>query len=239
MAALAGDSDADGCGVARTASAGALGTASALGVADWLEGSGVATSTGSECEAAGPEGARWREQANAAPLTTTARNSLLPRPCTPSNASTGHRTTSMLRSMRAGILTPVLALVVWSFVMWGWLYATRLPAMRRARIDPRMIKRKSDIDALPTKVQQVADNYNHLHEQPTVFYALAFYSYLVGVVDPLAVGLAWAYVGLRVLHSLVQATVNFVPLRFVVFALSTFVLIAIAARNLLALAGHK
>jgi len=145
----------------------------------------------------------------------------------------------MLRAMRAGILTPVLALVVWSFVMWGWLYATRLPALRRARIDPRRIKRKSDIDALPTSVQQVADNYNHLHEQPTVFYALAFYSYLVGVVDPLAVGLAWAYVGLRVLHSLVQATVNFVPLRFLVFALSTFVLMAIAARNLLALAGHQ
>jgi hypothetical protein len=144
----------------------------------------------------------------------------------------------MLRAMRAGILTPVLALVVWTFVMWVWLYATRLPAIRRAGLDARKIKRKSDIDALPTSVQQVADNYNHLHEQPTVFYALAFYSYLVGVVDPLAVALAWAYVGIRVLHSLVQATVNFVPLRFVVFALSTFVLMAISARNLLALAGH-
>jgi len=82
LGAVAADSDADGCGIARAAAAEALGTATALGVAAWLDGSGVVTSTWSECAAAGPAGARWREQANAAPLTTTARNSLLPRPCT-------------------------------------------------------------------------------------------------------------------------------------------------------------
>lgn len=137
--------------------------------------------------------------------------------------------------MFATMMTPVLALIVWTFVVWIWMYATRLPAMRAAGIDATKIKRKSDLDPLPTKVQQIADNYNHLHEQPTVFYALAIYSHLVGVIDPLNIVLAWAYVALRVAHSAIQCTVNFVPLRFVVFACSTIVLIVIAGRNLMAL----
>jgi hypothetical protein len=133
------------------------------------------------------------------------------------------------------ILLPVLALVVWTFVIWTWMYLTRIPAMFRAGIDAKRIKRKSDLDALPVSVQQIADNFNHLHEQPTVFYALAFYSHLVGVADEFSIGLAWTYVALRVLHSLIQCTFNFVPLRFAVFCLSTFVMIVIAFRNILAL----
>jgi hypothetical protein len=132
-------------------------------------------------------------------------------------------------------LTPVLGLTVWTFVMWFWMYATRIPALRAAGLDPARIKRKDDIEVLPVAVKQIADNYNHLHEQPTVFYALAFYSYLVGVADPLNVGLAWAYVGLRVVHSLVQSTVNFVPVRFAVFTLASLVLMIMTARNVLAL----
>jgi hypothetical protein len=137
--------------------------------------------------------------------------------------------------MQTTILTPVLALIVWTFVIWFWLYATRLPAMRAAGLDPARVKRKSDLDPLPVSVQQIADNYNHLHEQPTVFYALAIYSHLVGVVDPLNVGLAWAYVALRIAHSLIQCTWNFVPVRFMVFSLSSLTLMVIAVRNVLAL----
>lgn len=137
--------------------------------------------------------------------------------------------------MQHNMLTPVLALIVWTFVIWLWMYATRLPAMRAAGINPRRIKRKADIDALPVSVQQIADNYNHLHEQPTVFYALMVYTHLVGVADPANLALAWLYVGLRVAHSLIQCTVNFVPVRFLVFSLSTLTLIAITVRNVLAL----
>lgn len=135
------------------------------------------------------------------------------------------------------MLTPMLALIVWTFVIWGWMYATRLPAMRAARINPRRIKRKSDLDALPVSVQQIADNYNHLHEQPTVFYALAIYTHLVGTGDLPNVVLAWMYVGLRIAHSLIQCTTNFVPTRFFVFSAATLVLIAIALRNVMALFG--
>jgi hypothetical protein len=133
------------------------------------------------------------------------------------------------------ILVPVLALCVWTFVLWFWMYVTRLPAMKKARIDARRIKRKHELDPLPVSVQQIADNYNHLHEQPTIFYALAFYSHLVGVADSLNIQLAWAYVFLRVAHSLIQCTINFVPLRFLVFTAASIVLMIIALRNVLAL----
>jgi hypothetical protein len=137
--------------------------------------------------------------------------------------------------MQPNILTPMLALIVWTFVLWLWMYATRIPAMRAAGIDVTKIKRKGDLDALPVKVQQIADNYNHLHEQPTVFYALSIYSHLVGVADPLNVGLAWTYVGLRVAHSLIQCTTNFIPVRFGVFVLASLILIIMTIRNVLAL----
>jgi hypothetical protein len=133
------------------------------------------------------------------------------------------------------MMTPVLMLVCWTLIMWLWMYATRIPAMQKAGINPAQMKEKSEMDVLPRSVRQVADNYNHLHEQPVIFYALAIYSHLVGVADPLNVGLAWSYVILRVAHSLFQSTVNFIPVRFALFALSSVVLIVMAVRNLLAL----
>ena len=137
--------------------------------------------------------------------------------------------------MRINVLTPVLALIVWTFIVWFWMYATRIPAMRAAGIDARRVKRKDELDPLPVKVKQIADNYNHLHEQPTVFYALMVYTHLVGVADTVSLALGWTYVGLRVAHSLIQCTWNFVPVRFMVFSASSLVLLAIALRNVLAL----
>src|ERR1700741_1238878 len=104
------------------------------------------------------------------------------------------------------MLTPILALILWTFVIEVWMYATRIPAMRAARINPKRVKRKEDIDALPVPVKQIADNFTHLHEQPTVFYALAIYTHLVAAGDPLNVALAWVYVAVRIAHSLIQCT---------------------------------
>jgi len=81
-------------------------------------------------------------------------------------------------------------------------------------------------------VRSVADNYNHLHEQPTIFYALMFFAALTGGGDAFALGLAWAYVLLRIVHSLVQATFNRVVVRFSVFALASLVLVAFTVREL-------
>ncbi|MDP3738982.1 MAG: MAPEG family protein [Hyphomonadaceae bacterium] len=133
------------------------------------------------------------------------------------------------------VTSPILALILWTFVMWFWMYMTRIPAMRAAGIDPAKVKGKEDLGRLPQKVNWIADNYNHLHEQPTVFYALAIYTHLVGVIDPISVALCWIYVGIRVVHSIVQATSNFVPLRFYIFAAGSLVLMILAGRNLYAL----
>ena len=132
-------------------------------------------------------------------------------------------------------MAPVLVLASWTLVMWIWMYATRLPAMKKAGIDASKMKEKSEMDVLPRGVRQIADNYNHLHEQPVVFYALAIYSHSVGVVDVLTIHMAWAYVVLRIAHSVFQSTINFIPVRFVLFALSSVCLIVLAARNLFAL----
>jgi len=132
----------------------------------------------------------------------------------------------------APILAPVVALVLWSMVMWAWLYATRIPAMQKARISLDPTLTTADLAAkLPPNVRWKADNYNHLMEQPTVFYATALALALAGAgADPLNVGLAWGYVGLRVVHSLIQATVNVIMLRFAVFSVASLVLVALAAR---------
>jgi hypothetical protein len=140
--------------------------------------------------------------------------------------------------LMSNMLTPALGLIVWTFVVWAWMYATRIPAMQKAGIAAGKLKRKSDLDALPLGVQQIADNYNHLHEQPTVFYALAVYSHLVGVSDVTNIALAWLYVVIRIVHSLIQATSNYVPVRFFVFVTSSVVLIVITARNVWALFGE-
>jgi len=133
------------------------------------------------------------------------------------------------------MLTPVLALISWTLLIWLWMYALRMPAMSAAKIDPDDARHPGSLNSLPSKVRAVADNYNHLHEQPTVFYALAFYSVLAGADDATNVTLAWTYVGLRVAHSLIQNTINKVVLRFTVFSLSSLVLIGITVRNVMAL----
>lgn len=137
--------------------------------------------------------------------------------------------------MPAPILTPALALVCWTLVMWFWLYATRIPAMRAVGLD--RFKEKKDLDTLPRAARQVADNYNHLHEQPVLFYALVFYCHLASMGDGTNVMLAWIYVGFRVAHSLFQALVNFIPVRFALFALGSFALMGIAIRCVIAALG--
>jgi hypothetical protein len=72
--------------------------------------------------------------------------------------------------MFQSMMTPVLMLASWTMVMWLWMYATRIPPMQKAGIRPAELKEKSQLDVLPRSVRQVADNYNHLHEQPVVFF---------------------------------------------------------------------
>jgi hypothetical protein len=128
------------------------------------------------------------------------------------------------------MLGPVIALAGWTGVMWAWMYVTRIPAIIQARM--RMdsnAPRGEQMAKLPAKVRWKADNYNHLMELPTVFYAVALALAVMGEASALALGLAWAFVGLRVVHSLQQALVNHIPTRFALFSLSSLVLFALVA----------
>lgn len=138
------------------------------------------------------------------------------------------------------ILQPLVALMVWTMVMWLWMYVTRIPAMSRAKVDPDALARDPDASLdrlLPAQVQWKAHNYNHLHEAPTVFYAVGLLLAIIGQGDGMNALLAWIYVGLRVIHSLVQATANKVMVRFVLFALSSLVLIALILHAAMAVFG--
>jgi len=128
------------------------------------------------------------------------------------------------------ILQPVVALLAWTMVMWVWMYATRIPAMNKGGIDAKNLVggEGSSLRAhLPENVSWKADNYNHLHEAPTLFYAVAIVLAIVGYGDGFNALLAWAYVGLRIAHSIVQATINRVIIRFALYALSSRVLMAL------------
>lgn len=123
-----------------------------------------------------------------------------------------------------GMIAPVVALAAWSLVMLIWLYATRIPAMGKAKIKPGDAT-KAQMEALPSA--NVANNYNHLMEQPTIFYAICFALQFLGQTQDINIGLAWLYVVLRVVHSLVQATVNIIIIRWSIFMLASLVLAAL------------
>lgn len=147
--------------------------------------------------------------------------------------------------MESSILEPVVALAAWTMIIWIWMYATRLPAMGRAGIDgTKMVGSSAGAlrDALVAKGEEkaswVADNYNHLHEAPTIFYAVCLVLAMVGQGENLNATIAWAYVGLRVAHSLVQIFSNRVIIRFALFALSSIALIMLVAHAVMAVLLH-
>lgn len=136
------------------------------------------------------------------------------------------------------ILKPVIVLAGWTMVMWLWMYITRLPAMTAAKIDSKTLVGGTGqtLDAvLPAKTQWIAHNYNHLHEAPTVFYAVALVLAMIGQGDGFNVDIAWAYVGLRIVHSLVQVLSNRVIVRFGIFVLSSIALMMLVAHAAMAL----
>jgi len=133
------------------------------------------------------------------------------------------------------IVAPVVVLVAWSMLMMIWLYATRFPAMRRKGISlkGRVGTTGRALDGVvEDQVQWKAHNYNHLMEQPTLFYAVAISLALIGAGHGINLWLAWAYVAFRILHSLIQATVNVVLWRFAAFALASFCLLGLTVHAL-------
>ncbi|KAI9665985.1 MAG: hypothetical protein M1821_003920 [Bathelium mastoideum] len=152
-----------------------------------------------------------------------------------------------INDQQKALFAPAIALLCWTFVMEAWMYATRIPAFSKYNVKLSGQALKADWDRqLPASVRWKADNYNHLHEQPTLFYVviflLAFLSQSGGATSKLGlsdgaggatsldVGLAWLYVGLRFTHSLIQALANPILVRFSVFVSSSFVLLGLTLR---------
>ena len=136
--------------------------------------------------------------------------------------------------MQAQILAPAAVLVLWSLVMLYWMAMTRLPAIKKASGggigEAKPGGRGQDLEGvIPDKVQWKAHNYAHLMEQPTVFYPAVVILAVMGA-GAVDVALAWIYVALRIIHSLYQATVNVVKIRFLIFLLATIVLTILAVR---------
>ena len=135
--------------------------------------------------------------------------------------------------MHSEILKPVTFLAVWSMVMWLWMYATRIPAlMRNPEYDAATAVGSVGADIrgkVSARVQWKADNYNHLMEQPTVFYAVTIALAVMGAGGGLNATLAWIYVGIRIAHSLVQVLINRVVVRFALHVLGTIPLLMLTA----------
>ena len=136
--------------------------------------------------------------------------------------------------VETAILAPAAVLAGWTMIVFLWLIARRMPAFAAAGIKvgsmPAGARGVDTEPQLSTKANWISHNYTHLMEQPTVFYPVVIMLALMGDNSTLSVNLAWGYAGIRVLHSLWQANVNTIPVRFALFALSSLCLITLAAR---------
>lgn len=137
------------------------------------------------------------------------------------------------------ILKPVAVLAGWTMLMWVWMYATRIPAINKL---PKDAAPGADVGwtgakleaLLQPSIQWKAHNYNHLHEAPTIFYAVALLLAMTGQGDGMNATIAWIYVALRIVHSLWQSLVNKVAIRFLLFALSSLALMALVLHAIIA-----
>ena len=136
--------------------------------------------------------------------------------------------------MLAQMLAPAAVLIAWSLLILFWMAFTRLLALCKAG-GPGAAKpggRGQVLEGvIPDKINWKSHNYAHLMEQPTLFYAASVIIALLGA-SALDTVFAWIYVALRIVHSIWQATVNVVKIRFLLFIASTIALIYLAYRAL-------
>lgn len=132
------------------------------------------------------------------------------------------------------MMQPVMVVALLTVVMTLWMFATRIPAMARLKIHPQQAQDTSKLkDLLPSEVSRVSNNYNHLFEQPTLFYVICITIAMLGHVDMIHLISAWLFAGFRIAHSLIQATIDIVMARFTLFALSWIILAFMVIREAL------
>ena len=121
------------------------------------------------------------------------------------------------------IIYPVFSLVILTFIMLAATGITRLISVRRRQVRPRYYVLMSG-DTPPDYVQKVGRNMANLLEVPVLFYLLAVLVVVFEINNQLLVDLAWLYVALRLVHSIIHISYNNVPHRFIVFVLSVVTL---------------
>ena len=131
---------------------------------------------------------------------------------------------------QTALLTPIFTLILWTFAI------TAIMAYGRVRFtkDPQDAAHTRDLKGMmPAWVERTADNYNHLFEQPVAFYVVTLSIALMNNIEPLMVQLAWGFVFVRIIHSLVQLTINIVLLRFAIFAIGWLIIAYMALSQLI------
>lgn len=129
------------------------------------------------------------------------------------------------------LLGPLVGLNLWTFGIEALLYKRRIPALAKYNVtfDPETVKKQKE-EKLPGFVKWPADNFNNLLEQPTQFYAILLGLSFLDVKDKRTIATAWAYVGLRMLHSIIHVSTNNPGIRFPVWLSSSFALFGLTAQ---------
>jgi hypothetical protein len=121
------------------------------------------------------------------------------------------------------ILLPAMALVALTFVVMVRMYMTRVAQMKRERIHPQAVATSAQAAQKLTD-SGAADNFRNLSELPVLFYFGVAVALALGVHDAGLLGLAWVFVALRVVHSVIQCSYNKVMHRFKAFLAGSLVL---------------
>ena len=123
------------------------------------------------------------------------------------------------------IFDPFIGMLLLTFVVWVVMYVRRIAFLTKNKIAAqRLATPERGAKIIPEEVSYPSNNLKNLFELPVIFYALCLYLYATGQVDDIYLMAAWVFFGMRVVHSLIQCTVNIVMLRFIVYACSSIAL---------------
>ena len=128
------------------------------------------------------------------------------------------------------IFKPMLVQAAMMTILGYWLVWARIGSLVRGKITEKSVEKHG----WQGWIKNAGDNYSNQFEIPVVFFVLCFALYLMNAVTPLALGLAWFFVGSRIVHALVHLSVNIIKHRFLVFLLGYFALTAMLAITLMA-----
>ena len=130
------------------------------------------------------------------------------------------------------ILYPMFGMIALSCIVVILLYASRVPSLIKMWGNLQHAKHADEQRPnLPLKLRYITDNYNHIFEQPTLFYAVVIYIFLMEHTDNIHVFLAWGYVATRMIHTAIQLTTNNVSWRAAIFSISGLCLIAMIVKE--------